>query len=320
MIRLALIGAGAHAVEQHVPALLAHADAATIAVVCDRHAERAAAAAAPFHARTVATWQDALAADIDAVIICTRADLTPTIALAAQARGLPMLMEKPLADDLAGAEALCARLAGHPAMASMNRRFDPAFTHLRQLAAARAPRAWRGVLARQGRSEPEFLTHTGVHLLDALVHLAGAPDSAGCRYDTIAGGTRITWTGAAGAEVTAEIVPQAGCNREQIEASGDGFHAEARSAWFDDGTIRLRATGSPVIHTLIDAALPLWRRNGTDAETAAFIAACAGRGPWSPHPAEVLPATRIAFAAPHPAFAAPDPAIAAPDPACARAR
>ena len=299
MIRIALIGAGGHAIEQHVPALLVHAHEATVTVVCDRNGDHAAAAAAPFGARTVTDWEDALAGPVDAVIVCTRSDLTPTIALAAMARGLPVLVEKPLGNDLATAEDLCARLAGHPAMASMNRRFDPAFRRLHTFTEGRTPRVWRGILARQGRNEPDFLTQTGVHLVDLLVHLAGPPDASGCRYDTVLGGQRIVWRNAAGAEVVAEIRPLLGINRETVEVSGDGFHAEARSAWFEDGSVHLRVTGTPVSEERIDPTWPPWRRNGTDAETAAFLAACAGHGPWSPHPGEVLTATRICAAVQH---------------------
>ena len=293
MIRLALIGAGSHAVDQHLPALLACPDEAAVTVVCDRDPARAAAVAAPLGARALTVWQEALAAPVDAVIVCTRPELTPDIALAAMERRLPVLVEKPLALDLDTAERLCAGFAEHAAMASMNRRFDPAFRRLGGFAIGRVARAWRGVLARRGRSEPEFLAYTGVHMVDLLVHLAGPPDAAGCHSEAVQGGKMIRWRTAGGAEVTAEIRPTLGIDREAVEVSGDGWHAEARSAWFDDGLVRLRETGGTPRGESIDPGWPVWRRNGTDAETAAFIAACAGRGPWSPHPSAVLLATRI---------------------------
>ncbi len=293
MIRLALIGAGSHAVDQHLPAILTCPGEASVTVVCDRDAARAAAVAGPLGARAVTVWQEALALPVDAVIVCTRPELTPDIALAAMERRLPVLVEKPLALDLATAERLCAGLAGHPAMASMNRRFDPAFRRLGAFASGRTAHAWRGVLARRGRSEPEFLAYTGVHLVDLMIHLAGPPDATGCRCEAVQGGRRILWRTAGGAEVAAEVRPTLGIDREAVEASGDGWHAEARSAWFDDGLVRLREAGSAPAGESVDPLWPVWRRNGTDAETTAFIAACAGRGPWSPHPSEVLLATRI---------------------------
>jgi hypothetical protein len=109
----------------------------------------------------------------------------------------------------------------------------------------------------------------------------------------VQGGKRITWRTAVGVEVAAEIRPTLGVDRESVEVSGDGWHAEARSAWFDDGLVRVREGGDVPADDPVDPDWPVWRRNGTDAETAAFIAACAGRGPWSPHPSEVLLATRI---------------------------
>lgn len=292
MIRIALIGAGMHATEQHLPAILAAGAAAAVAVVCDRDAARAAAVAGPLAAAACTDWREAIAGGVDAAMVCTPPALTPEIALAAAARGLPVLLEKPLAADLAGAERLCAGLAGRPAMASMNRRFDPAFARLRALAAGRAARSWRGVIARRNRREPEFPFHTGVHLVDLLVHLAGPPEG-GCRAEAVRGGWRLSWRAAGGAEVTAELRPCLGIERESVEVAGDGWHAEARSAWFDDGMVRFRAAGGRAQDDAVDPAWPVWRRNGTDAEIAAFLAACAGSGPWAPHPAAVLPATRL---------------------------
>jgi predicted dehydrogenase len=202
--------------------------------------------------------------------------------VAAAARGLPVLVEKPLAIDIAGAERMCAALDGRPAMASMNRRFDPAFVRLRAHCTGRSPRAWRGIIARRNRDEPEFLAYTGVHLVDLLVHLAGPPDATGSRAEAVQGGQRISWRAANGAEVLAEIRPRLGVEREAVEVSGDGWHAEGRSAWFDDGLVRFRAADRAVVDDPVRAGWPVWRRNGTDAEIAAFLAACDRRGPWSP--------------------------------------
>lgn len=291
MIRIALIGAGAHAVEQHLPAIQA-AGGATVSVVCDRDAARAAAVAQPLDAAVSGDWRVALACDVDAVMVCTPPTLTPEIALAAAGRGLPVLLEKPLAADLAGAERLCAALAGRPAMASMNRRFDPAFTRLRTRIGDRPIHQLRGVLARRGRREPGFAFLTGVHLVDLLVHLAGPPAEVG-RVEAVRGGWCLRWRSEGGTEVVAELRPCLGIGRESVEAAGDGWCGEARSAWFDDGLVRFRTGGARPEDDAVDPAWPVWRRNGTDAEIAAFLAACAGRGSWAPRPEEVLPATRL---------------------------
>lgn len=294
MIRIALIGAGLHASDYHFPALLDHAHrhpgSIKITAVCDKDPTRATALASQIGAPALGSWQESL--DLaDAVLSCVPPSLTPTIARACAQRDLPLLMEKPLAETSAEAEAVVADLAGARVMASMNRHFDPTLIKLRQCLGDRIPRRFRITMARANRIEPEFLTHTGIHVVDLAVFLAGGPAGPLRREDSLHQGIRWTqlhWTTQAGSEVEISIQPTRGVTQERVEVIGDGWHGESRSAWMDDGTVRWQDE----VHTF-PKDWPDWKKAGTDLETEAFLAACRGERPWSPTPASVLTATRL---------------------------
>lgn len=119
----------------------------------------------------------------------TRLDLARRVA----ARGLPMILQKPLADDLAGARAIAEAVegAGVRALVHENFRFQPWYREARRLLDAgllgepqsilfrlrpgdgRGPDAY---LARQPyfRKMPRFLVHeTGIHFIDSFRYLMG---------------------------------------------------------------------------------------------------------------------------------------------------
>jgi predicted dehydrogenase len=300
MIRIALIGAGAHAAGQHLPALADHAarhpGSLQVTAICDRDGARAAAVAGPLGAAAFTDWRRCLEeASPDLALVCLPPALTPTVALAANRLGCAVWTEKPLAESLAGAEELCAQL-GPRAFASMNRRFDPAFLRLRARCAGRRMTSFRAIIARQRRVEPEFIAYTAVHIADLAVAWAGPPADAP-RLERRGAWARLSWTAGDGCVVDVDIRPTLGVNQEAIEAAGEGWRGAARSAWFDTGEVDWHETGRQPEHERIDPAWPEWRRNGTDAETAAVLAAAAGTGPWDPHPSAVLPATRLCHAA-----------------------
>jgi predicted dehydrogenase len=294
MIRIALIGAGAHASGYHFPALidhqLRHPNSLQITAVCDKDPARAAALATVTGAAVLDSWQDAL--DLaNAVIACVPPSLTPEVARTCAQRDLPLLMEKPLASTLSEAEALVADLAGARVMASMNRHFDPTVTLLRQHLGDRIPRLIRITQSRNQRLEPEFLPFTGIHVVDLAIFLSGAPEGALHRHDSHHHGARWTdlhWTTATGTRVEVAIKPTLGCNQERVEVVGDGWEGESRSAWMDDGTVRWQDE----IHRL-PQDWPDWKKAGTDRETDAFLAACHSEGAWEPTPASVLVATKL---------------------------
>ncbi|MGC5224993.1 Gfo/Idh/MocA family protein [Micromonospora sp. DT81.3] len=85
---------------------------------------RVTASAAPFAAALP---------DLDGVIVATSTETHPELSVLAAESGVPALVEKPLALDLATLEATCERLeaTGSPVMIAFHRRYDPAHRALR---------------------------------------------------------------------------------------------------------------------------------------------------------------------------------------------
>ena len=124
-IRLAVLGAGAIG-RRHIEHVLAMPGASLAAIVdpATAGAELAARLGVPWHADFPAL----LAADRpDGVIIATPNQLHVEHGLAAVAAGIPALVEKPVADDVAAAErlVLAAEAAAVPLLVGHHRRHNP---------------------------------------------------------------------------------------------------------------------------------------------------------------------------------------------------
>ena len=136
MIRVALIGTGQISLANHLPGIGRCRDAAVTAL-CDTSPEALAHAARISGIARTWTDPDALIreADVDAVIIATPNVSHRPIALAAIARGLHVLCEKPLAMTLAEAVemAAAADAAAVSHMTAFTYRFVPAMRYLHHL-------------------------------------------------------------------------------------------------------------------------------------------------------------------------------------------
>ncbi len=131
-VRLALFGAGGIGV-RHL-ALADEEPACAIVAVADPLA--AAAAVAERHgARFYRDYRELLAREpLDGAIVATPNDRHAEVGIACAERGLPVLMEKPIADTLASGRALLAAAAEHgvPLAVGHHRRFDPTVDIARQ--------------------------------------------------------------------------------------------------------------------------------------------------------------------------------------------
>jgi predicted dehydrogenase len=132
-------------------------------VVCGRDAEAVAQAAAKLGWREHATsWQEVVARpDVDIVDVCTPGDSHEEIAIAAARAGKAVLCEKPLANDLAGAERMlaAAEQAGVVHMVCHNYRRAPAVALARQwIDEGRIGeiRHWRGTYLQDWIVDPDF--------------------------------------------------------------------------------------------------------------------------------------------------------------------
>jgi len=163
-----------------------------IAAVYDADADRSAAFAAASGATAMASEDEVLDA-VDAVYVCTWTSEHPRLVAAALERGLPVFCEKPLATDLAGAQAMTAAVtaAGVIDQVGLVLRSSPAFLELEhQLADPATGRVqavvlrddqflpvqgmygstWRGDVARAGAGT--MLEHS-IHDVDAFEWLFG---------------------------------------------------------------------------------------------------------------------------------------------------
>lgn len=135
-VRVALIGCGLVAQRSHLPAYAACPGAELVAVASG-HLESARAAAAEFGVpRVLGRWEDVIADPaIDAVDICTPNTLHAPIAIAAARAGKHVLVEKPMATTLAGADAMLAAAeeTGVTLMVAHNLRFAPVYETVKRI-------------------------------------------------------------------------------------------------------------------------------------------------------------------------------------------
>jgi len=129
-MRLAIVGCGLIGGKRAVAAA-AH----EIVVVCDRDSARAEALAQKTRARAVTDWQEAVQADVDAVIVATTHDQLAAIALGAVEAGRHVLVEKPAGRALSEVQAIAQAAARHKRIvkAGFNHRFHPAFMKAREI-------------------------------------------------------------------------------------------------------------------------------------------------------------------------------------------
>ncbi len=306
-LTLAVFGAGAHARDHHLPALaqLRRERPGEIGAVAvfDLDADRARAAAAAHGFDAVAgdpePWLDR--ARPAAALVMTPPPVTAAVAQRLLARRIPLLIEKPpgLSPDEARAIHAASEAAGAPVMVSLNRRYDPVLAAGLSEVAGRPIRWVRGAMYRVRRREPRFLLDTGLHALDALVHLAGPLASATPRRVPGDGGDwlAVACAFAGGAAGTLEIFPTSGVSMERYELAGEGWRVEMSSAWLDDGRLRCWENGDLVLNARPAESLPIHVRSGTQAETEAFVDALRARRPFYPTIPDTLPGMELLHAA-----------------------
>jgi predicted dehydrogenase len=183
-MRFGVLGTGPWATEVHVPVLAAHPTAELVGVWGRDPAEAKALGAAfdvPGHADL-----DALLADVHAVAVAVPPDVQAPLAVRAAGAGCHLLLEKPLALDLAAADEVVAavRAAGVASVVFFTDRFQAGTsTWLAQAARTRPAgggASWLNSLAGSSvagsrwRQERGALWDLGPHLLSLLVPALGA--------------------------------------------------------------------------------------------------------------------------------------------------
>ncbi|MGB2821842.1 MAG: Gfo/Idh/MocA family oxidoreductase, partial [Phycisphaerae bacterium] len=187
MIRIAVIGAGAHSSRYHGPALRHVAEespgAVELAAVCDLDVAKADHYAREFGFGAVYDEYDAMleGESPDGLVVITPVAMTREVVADLLPRGIPLLFEKPPGVNSEEARELLAAAEGHdaPHMISFNRRFSPAVMKARQWLAANAadrpPELAIARMFRVDRRDEDFVTSTAIHAADTILAFMGRP-------------------------------------------------------------------------------------------------------------------------------------------------
>lgn len=181
-LRVGVIGLGYFG-ERHARIYSALPNADLIAV-CDRDAQRAAAVSQRVGASALTDHKSLLACDdIDAISICLPDRLHTSVAVDAAEAGKAILLEKPLAHDLAHARQIAAAVeaTGVRMMVGHILRFDPRYVQVYEAADPsllgkplhiRAKRNGIRATARRLGDAASILHYMGVHDVDAMQWVA----------------------------------------------------------------------------------------------------------------------------------------------------
>jgi predicted dehydrogenase len=133
-VRVGLVGAGVIAQVMHLHYLAELADRFEVAAVCDLNGESARACAERYAIPAAFTdWRELVAHPLDAVMVLTSGSHAP-IAEAAARAGRHVFVEKPMCYSAAEGQAMVAAAdqAGVILMVGYPKRYDPAFTRMRE--------------------------------------------------------------------------------------------------------------------------------------------------------------------------------------------
>jgi myo-inositol 2-dehydrogenase / D-chiro-inositol 1-dehydrogenase len=307
MIRLGLIGCGAHSESGHAIPLArykaAHPDEILLAAVCDLQIERAQDFGRKYG--FLAAYQDVddmlRQENLDGCIAVVPPENISNVGIKLLSLGMPCVVEKPLGASLAEVLALRDSAAGTktPNMVSVNRRFMPTLNRaIEWVHNAGRLRYVHCTLARNARKEPEFLWATAVHAVDALRHIAGQVVAFDLR--TLRAFSGVAWYALdlqfeSGISGRIDVLPTAGMLEETYDLFGDGFRASVTCPFGPQLGWRCFRDGRLVETEDVPAETPEDIVNGCYDEAAAFVAALRGGIP-KPSIAEVFPSVELCFA------------------------
>jgi predicted dehydrogenase len=308
MIRLGLIGCGAHSESGHAIPLAryraAHPDKVVLAAVCDLQVERATEFSRKhgFLAAYGNVDEMLRQESLDGCIAVVPPENISELGVKLLSLGVPCVVEKPLGASLDEAQALrdCAAATNTPNMVSVNRRFMPSLNRAIEWAHnSGAMRYVHCTLARHARSEPEFLWATAVHAVDTLRYIAGqvvkfdlstvrAPSDATEWY-------LLDLQFENGISGRIDVLPTAGMVEETYNLFGDGFRVSVTCPFGPQLGWRCLRDGRLVESEILPPDTPEDVTNGCYEEAAAFVEALDG-GTLKPTISDVFPSVELCFA------------------------
>jgi len=182
--RIGFVGAGNHATESLYPNI-AHIPAFHLAAVCDLDPDRAQGAKERFGAERSFTDVEAMLAEVplDGVCVCGPPSMHHEVALVCLGKGIPVFVEKPPAEDLAGAIEL-ASLAEKKnifGMVGFMKRFAPANRVALEFMGTERFGRLSAVSLIHGSGPYEdprkMMLFNGIHMVDLAFFLGGAINS-----------------------------------------------------------------------------------------------------------------------------------------------
>ncbi len=267
MLNIVIVGTGDIALKRHIPGIL-QSPSAVLYGFYNRTPSKAVVLAEQYHAKFYASWQQLLADPaVQAVLICTPPQSHEELTVQALAAGKHVLLEKPMAPTLQAAERM-AKAAEHSKgilmLLHIQRFYKP---HLRakellehgavgRLLSCRTYLGNADFALLQGKPLPDWmgaLSNIGIHRIDLLQYLVGAPASGVfCRRSSLAGQTRGHALN--GDDHTAAILEFKNGVAGSLIASRTSFHGEDRSTLLigTEGTITTYSAGHDLILQRVD--------------------------------------------------------------------
>lgn len=263
-LRLGVVGLGRIAQVAHLPAAT-KADRVQLAAVCDASPALVAPVARHYEVPGFVDMGQLLGEELDAVLIATPDRSHVPLATLALRAGKHVLVEKPLADDVAGAE-LLARLAadsGLKLQVGAMKRHDPGIEYAKRSLPRIGPvitaQAWYRVMASlrppteatlfpktivddaireveatfKADRERYLLNTHGAHVFDGVRHLIG--EIATVRAEVAHVGKDFSWHG------TGRLAETGGLASFEISANVHAKWAEGFDVYGESGHLRVRS-------------------------------------------------------------------------------
>jgi len=306
MIRLGLIGCGEHSEGGHAVPLArykaAHPDDLELTAVCDLRLERAQLFCSGYgFMHAYGDMNEMLGRrDLDACIAVVPVGKIPQVGIQLLERHMPCVVEKPLGASLADVEALrrAARETGTPNMVSVNRRFMPFLNRALEWSREQGPlRYVRCTFTRHARTEPQFLSETGVHALDTMRYLAGEISNASIRRlkqaDGAADWYAIDLEFASGVSGRIDVLPTSGFREESYEMIGENFRTMVTCPFGARRGFRCFHEDRVVLEEHESATTTEDVVNGFYAEAAALVGALRATRELRPSIEDVFPSVQL---------------------------
>jgi predicted dehydrogenase len=306
MIRLALIGCGEHSEGGHAVPLARyrkeHPDEVELTAACDLRSDRAELFRARYgFLRSYDDMNKMLEHEkVDACIAVVPVEKIPQVGINLLERRMPCVVEKPLGASLADIELLrrAARDTGTANMVSVNRRFMPFLNRALEWSRQQGQfRYVRCAFTRHARTEPQFLSETGVHAMDTMRYIAGDIKSATIRVLQPAKGAADWYTidlefesGVCG---QIDVLPTCGLREETYEIFGEDFRASVTCPFGPQRGFRCFRESRVVLEDFESAATTEDVVNGFYDEAAALIHAPRTKERLHPSIEEVFPSVRL---------------------------